>query len=206
MNEPLPVEQPRRLFQQPYPPPVVLDQVVVGGQNGCNAVLDKEGREAQFKVWESDERDAVHCGAADDVRLNHHAPSRCHEIIVQESRMDFRFVGPDQRHAPAETPPESLGDDCISVERCLVRENDVVFLWNDPFCPFRIICLGDVSDIREIQGALRCNILDAQENGAVVGFFGCGVGTVIDAESDVSDRSNSDLAHTSDAFSFFHPT
>ena len=32
-NEPLLVELPRRLLQQPHPPPVVLDQVVVGGED-----------------------------------------------------------------------------------------------------------------------------------------------------------------------------
>src|SRR5436190_75734 len=30
--EPLPVKQPRRFLQQPHPPPVVLNQLVVGGE------------------------------------------------------------------------------------------------------------------------------------------------------------------------------
>ncbi|KAF5425531.1 MAG: hypothetical protein C5S41_03810, partial [Candidatus Methanomarinus sp.] len=34
VNEPLPIEQPRRLLQQLNPPLVVLDQVVVGGEDG----------------------------------------------------------------------------------------------------------------------------------------------------------------------------
>ena len=38
-NEPLIVELPRRAFQQPNPPPVVLDQVVVGTENGRDATL-----------------------------------------------------------------------------------------------------------------------------------------------------------------------
>jgi hypothetical protein len=34
VDEPLAVEQPRRLLQQRNPPSVVLDQVVVGGEDG----------------------------------------------------------------------------------------------------------------------------------------------------------------------------
>ena len=38
-NEPLPIEQPRRFLQQADAPPVVLDQVVVGGEDGSDALL-----------------------------------------------------------------------------------------------------------------------------------------------------------------------
>lgn len=34
VDEPFLVEQPRRLLQQLYAPPVVLDQVVIGGKDG----------------------------------------------------------------------------------------------------------------------------------------------------------------------------
>ena len=39
VNKPLLVEQPRRLFQQLNPPPIVLDQIVVGGEDGGDADL-----------------------------------------------------------------------------------------------------------------------------------------------------------------------
>ena len=38
-DEPLAIELPRRLLQQRHPPPVVLDQVVVGGEDVGNALL-----------------------------------------------------------------------------------------------------------------------------------------------------------------------
>ena len=43
VNEPLPIEQPRRLLQQLNPPSVVLDQVVVGGEDGGDDVLRFKG-------------------------------------------------------------------------------------------------------------------------------------------------------------------
>ena len=39
MNEPLPVEQPCRSFQQLNPTSVVLDQIIVGGKDGYDSFL-----------------------------------------------------------------------------------------------------------------------------------------------------------------------
>ena len=44
VNEPLAVEQTRRLLQQCNPPSVVLDQVVIGGEDFSNLVLSFKGR------------------------------------------------------------------------------------------------------------------------------------------------------------------
>jgi hypothetical protein len=39
MNEPLLEQTPRHLFHQRNPPPVHLDQVVIGSEDRCNAAL-----------------------------------------------------------------------------------------------------------------------------------------------------------------------
>src|SRR3569832_71288 len=51
-DEPLAVELPRRVFQQRHPPPVVFDQIVVGGKNVGDALLFGEGRIRNFYLGE----------------------------------------------------------------------------------------------------------------------------------------------------------
>ena len=43
-DEPFLVQQSGRLLQEGHPPTVVLDQVVVGGENGGNSSLNRQGR------------------------------------------------------------------------------------------------------------------------------------------------------------------
>ena len=44
VDEPLAVEQPRRLLQQDNPPPVGLDQIVIGGEDVGDLLLHFDGR------------------------------------------------------------------------------------------------------------------------------------------------------------------
>src|SRR5204863_9888082 len=53
-DEPLAVELPPCLLQQRHPPPVVLDQVVVGGENLANAALIPDvPRNADFTLLDA---------------------------------------------------------------------------------------------------------------------------------------------------------
>src|SRR5205823_5357597 len=50
VDKPLAVEQPRRIFEKRHPPPVVLDEVVVGGEDVGDAPLNRDGRDPNRQV------------------------------------------------------------------------------------------------------------------------------------------------------------
>src|SRR5207302_2027706 len=68
-DEPLAVELPRRLLQDGHPPPVVLDQVVVGGEDIGDALLLMQRGDGHFDLLQVDRPKVLlypaHCESPD---------------------------------------------------------------------------------------------------------------------------------------------
>ena len=58
-DQPLAVQLQRRFLQQRHPPAVVLDQVVVGGENIGDALLDGQSWQGRWKGREPLQRDSI---------------------------------------------------------------------------------------------------------------------------------------------------
>lgn len=73
-DEPLLVQQARRLLQQLNPPSVVLDHVVVGGEDGNNAVLRGVRRYRNFNESELLTRKMFYCRTSKERREMTNSP------------------------------------------------------------------------------------------------------------------------------------
>ena len=90
-DEPLPVKLPRRLLQQRHPPPIVLHQVVVGGENVGNTALDLGWGEVHDDLTNAVGRSVSNLGATGtrgDLMSN---VTRI-EKVVQESLVEASFI------------------------------------------------------------------------------------------------------------------
>ena len=97
MDEPLPVEQPRRLLQQLNPPPVVFHQVVVGGQEVCNTELFRNVWNGEFEGQELGLAEVVlRCALSELLNsfLNRHIKQ-----VFEKTGIGFVLVGDEADYA-----------------------------------------------------------------------------------------------------------
>jgi hypothetical protein len=141
-DKPLPVKLPRCVFQQLHPPPIVLDQIVIGRKNISDPLLDWTRWWSELEVSQN---------LRISVWLRSTANPRLNEVLIKR-----RF-----NQTANKTWVSNLW---VNSEADKVRGEDCIYLLSNKFCiPYRCPCSSN-NDVTKIKTeALLVGIIDLTE-------------------------------------------
>ena len=129
-DEPFSVKLPCCLLQQRHPPPVVLDQVVVGGEDVGNLSLHRKYWQGVWKAGKFRKWDAIYGGTANHVAFDNLSPAIRQKEIEDEGNGCQPDSGSGRTSATRrpQASPKTFRNESISVQSCLISKDNIICL------------------------------------------------------------------------------